>query len=135
MKTYAFTLEFNVRDYECDLTGVVNNANYQHYLEHARHVFLRQQGVDFADWYQRGISLVVVRIEIDYLFPLRSGDNFVIGVNPYKVSRLRFGFDQDIFRLPDEKPILAAKVIATAINSRGRPELPAELEAHFIQMG
>ena len=35
-----YNLRFIVRDYECDLQGVVNNANYQHYLEHARHEFL-----------------------------------------------------------------------------------------------
>ena len=33
-----------VRDYECDLQGIVNNAEYQHYLEHARHQFLRSVG-------------------------------------------------------------------------------------------
>jgi len=37
---YQNELEFEVRDYECDLQGVVNNANFQHYLEHARHKWL-----------------------------------------------------------------------------------------------
>ena len=34
---YIFTHEMKVRDYECDLQGIVNNANYQHYMEHSRH--------------------------------------------------------------------------------------------------
>ena len=36
---YIFELEMEVRDYECDLQGIVNNANYQHYTEHTRHAF------------------------------------------------------------------------------------------------
>ena len=33
---YQFDLEMKVRDYECDLQGIVNNANYQHYIEHTK---------------------------------------------------------------------------------------------------
>ena len=34
---YKFTHEMKVRDYECDLQGIVNNANYQPFMEHSRH--------------------------------------------------------------------------------------------------
>lgn len=128
MDNYRFKLNFEVRDYECDLSGIVNNAVYQHYLEHARHVYLKQQGIDFAELERRGISLVVIRIEMDFLYPLRSGDKFYVGLIPERVSRLRFGFRQDIYRLPDEKPILAARVVGTALNEKGRPRLPKEIQ-------
>lgn len=128
MKDYRFRLDFEVRDYECDLSGIVNNAVYQHYLEHARHLFLKKQGIGFAELERRGITLVVVRIEMDFLYPLRSGDKFFVGLNTERISRLRFGFLQDIYRLPDEKPILAAKVVGTALNEQGRPRLPKEIE-------
>ena len=32
MSQYIYELEMKVRDYECDLQGIVNNANYQHYI-------------------------------------------------------------------------------------------------------
>lgn len=127
MDNYRFCWDFEVRDYECDLTGIVNNANYQHYLEHTRHLYLKGQGVDFQSWHQRGITLVVVRIELDFLHSLKSGDRFWVGLNPYRISRLRLGFDQDIFRKPDNQPVLKAKVVASAVNQRGRPEVPGEL--------
>jgi acyl-CoA thioester hydrolase len=128
MPSDQFTLAFEVRDYECDLQGIVNNAVYQHYLEHARHVFLKQQGIDVAALARQGINLVVTRVEIDYLHPLRSGDLFLVGVSLERVSRLRFRFVQDVLRLPDQKPIISANVVGTAINDRGRPMLPPAID-------
>ena len=41
---YIFETKMEVRDYECDIQGIVNNANYLHYIEHTRHLFLRATG-------------------------------------------------------------------------------------------
>lgn len=131
MESYSFTLEMHVRDYECDIQGIVNNGVYQNYLEHARHVYLKQIGVDFAALAKQGVNLVVVRAELDYKFPLASGDTFVIGLNLKRESKLKFAFYQDIYRLKDNKLIMNAKVIGTALNERGRPEIPAELDRHL----
>ena len=127
-----FHHDFEVRDYECDLQGIVNNAVYQNYLEHARHVFLKSTGLDFAELATQGVNLVVVRIELDYLFPLRSGDRFRVSVATEPVSRLRFAINQQIHRLPDEKPILRGRVVASGIDSRGRPHLPKDLMARLV---
>jgi acyl-CoA thioester hydrolase len=128
MTDYQFELGFDVRDYECDFQGIVNNAVYQNYLEHARHRFLKQRGIDFMTLSSKGINLVVIRVEIDYLYPLRYADRFCVRLNLERVSRLRFAFLQDIYRVADNKPILRAKVIGTALNENGRPYLPKELE-------
>lgn len=131
MNNYQFKLTFEVRDYECDFQGIVNNAVYQNYLEHTRHIFLKERGLDFVELSRHGIDLVVIRVEIDYLYSLRPADRFYVGLNFERVSRLRFGFRQDIFRLPDEKPILQANVIGTSLNEAGRPFLPKELAGLF----
>lgn len=62
---YIYELKMKVRDYECDLQGIVNNANYQHYLEHTRHEFLLSTGVSFAALHEQGVDPVVARINID----------------------------------------------------------------------
>lgn len=124
---YDFSLEMSVRDYECDLQGIVNNGVYQNYLEHARHVFLKKVGVDFAAYAAQGIHLVVVRAELDYKSPLSSGDRFVVGLNLRRESKIRFAFYQDIYRLPEQSLVLNAKIIGTALNPRGRPEIPTHL--------
>jgi acyl-CoA thioester hydrolase len=129
MEGFEFRHEMEVRDYECDLQGIVNNGVYQNYLEHVRHLYLRSRGIDFADYARRGINLVVVRAELDYRHPLTSGDRFVVGLDLRRESRLRFAFLQKIRRLADGKTILDAKIIGTGIDARGRPSLPPELDA------
>ncbi|MDP8305828.1 MAG: acyl-CoA thioesterase [Candidatus Chlorobium antarcticum] len=131
MDGYRFELEMGVRDYECDMQGIVNNSVYQNYLEHARHEFLKEVGIDFGEYAKRGINLVVVRAELDYRFPLKSGDRFVVGLNLGRESVLRFAFYQDIVRLPCRKSVLRAKIIGTALNGSGRPEIPAHLASLF----
>jgi acyl-CoA thioester hydrolase len=128
MSDHPFKLELEVRHYECDFQGIVNNAVYQNYLEHARHSFLKQHDIDFIALSKQGINLVVIRAEIDYLYPLRTDDRFTVSVSMERVSRIRFAFLQDIDRLPDGKPILKARIIGTALNEAGRPYFPKELE-------
>jgi acyl-CoA thioester hydrolase len=122
-KEYIFRLEFSVRDYECDLQGIVNNANYQHYLEHARHEFLVSRGLSFASLHEEGTDLIVTRVEIDYKYPLRSRDKFVVTLNLRREGNARLVFEQQILRLPDEKLIVSAEV--TGISTKnGRPVKP-----------
>ncbi len=131
MGEQLFKLELEVRDYECDMEGIVNNAVYLNYLEHTRHAFLKHKGFDFAALTQKGIRLVVIRIEADYLYPLRSGDSFSVTANIERTSKLRFGFSQDIVRIQDNKPIMKAKVFCTSINAEGKPAYFKELEGLF----
>lgn len=128
---YAFTLGFKVRDYECDLQGVVNNSVYQNYLEHTRHEFLLSRNISFAELTRRGIHLVVVRVEIDYKMSLKSGDEFWIGLNVDRSSKVRGTFTQDLYRAHDQKLALAAKVEWTALNPKGRPFYAKELDGIF----
>jgi len=122
-----FQLDFKVRDYECDMQGIVNNAVYFNYLEHARHEFLLARGIDFAVLAREKINLVVIRAEMDYKASLQSGDRFVVTVCFEPVSKVRFGFRQQVIRLSDQKLMLDALVTGTALNERGRPFIPAAL--------
>ena len=128
-ESMSFRLEFKVRDYECDLQGIVNNGVYFNYLEHARHEYLLDKGIDFAKLTEDKIHLVVVRSEMDYKNSLTSGDRFVVEVSVERVSKVKFGFRQRVVRLSDEKVALEALVIGTALNERGRPFVLPEIAA------
>ncbi|HWK55630.1 MAG TPA: acyl-CoA thioesterase, partial [Hyphomicrobiales bacterium] len=120
-------LALSVRDYECDLQGVVNNAVYQHYLEHARHELLKANGIDFAALTRAGVDLVVVRAELDYKASLRPGDAFEVHTRLTRVSRVKFAFLQELRRVPDDRLILQAVITGVGVNDRGRPYLPPQL--------
>ena len=100
---YVFEMPIKVRDYEVDSQGIVNNANYQHYLEHTRHMFCEQAGVSFRAMHESGLDPVVRRIEIDYLRPLGLGDSMVSKIALYRQGPL-FVFRQDIFT-PGGEPV------------------------------
>lgn len=106
-KKYVFELEFKVRDYECDLQGIVNNANYLHYLEHTRHEYLIATGVSFAKLHEGGIDPVVARVNIAFKTPLRSGDEFICKLRVQREG-IKYIFYQDIYRKSDNKVVVKA---------------------------
>ncbi|MDH6306464.1 acyl-CoA thioester hydrolase [Parabacteroides sp. PF5-5] len=106
MKEYIYKLTIKVRDYECDLQGVVNNSNYQHYMEHTRHEFLESLGENFGVMHEKGVDAFVSRVDIQYKTSLRSGDSFVSCLNLSKEGP-KLVFYQDIYRASDM--VLAAK--------------------------
>ena len=133
---YAYELKMKVRDYECDMEGIVNNANYQHFMEHTRHEFLLEAGISFAEMLEQNIVSVVARITIDYKTPLRSRDEFISCLN-IKQEGIRYVFYQDIYRASDMK--LAAKgkvdVVCLVDGKLSRcPELEEKLKVHCPEL-
>ena len=111
---YTFELEDKVRDYECDLQGIVNNANYQHYFEHARHEFLLAHGVSFAQLHEEGCDAVVARVELAYKTSLRPGDEYLNKLC-VKQEGVKYVFHQAIFRKSDMKLCVKGKVESVAV--------------------
>ena len=109
MENYIYRLEMKVRDYECDIQGVVNNANYQHYLEHARHEFLEHIGGSFSQMHSQGFDPMVAKITMGYKRPLRGGDRFVVCINLQRKGA-KLIFIQDIYNLADGALVLKGEV-------------------------
>lgn len=112
---------FEVRDYECDIQGIVNNAVYQNYLEHARHQFIKSRGLDFAEITAQGIYLVLIKAELDYIQSMQSGDAFYIQSSIERVSKLKLNFLQKVHRTDNDQLILSAKMTVTSTTKEGKP--------------
>lgn len=115
---YVFETEMEVRDYECDIQGIVNNANYLHYTEHTRHLYLKSLGVSFAKLHDQGIDPVVTRMNLQYKAPLHNDDVFVSRLAIRKEG-LRYVFLQDIYRKEDNRLAFRATVeLVCLVNGR-----------------
>ncbi|MFP8967244.1 acyl-CoA thioesterase [Pokkaliibacter sp. CJK22405] len=102
------------------MQGIVNNAVYQNYMEHCRHEFIKSIDLDFARLTQEGIHVVVTRAELDYLMPLKSGDECTIVLRVSRMGRVRVIFEQEILN-PEGRTMVKGRFTCAAMTANGRP--------------
>ena len=124
----SFEIEMQVRDYECDIQGIVNNAVYQNYLEHARHAFLASQGISLTHLLEEKFCPVITRIDLEYLLPLQSGDSFSVQLWLTRLTRVKFQFFQQIQKIPSMQSTTRAQVIGTFLGPNDRPVMPENMK-------
>ncbi len=133
MERYVFSMDMMVRDYELDSEGIVNNANYLHYLEHTRHCFCAENGISFAEMQSRGIVPVLNKVEIEYKEPLQSGDLFESKLWLERKG-VRFVFHQDLFKKQTGEAVVKAVVSCVCLEDGrlGRGEILAKVFKDFL---
>ena len=130
---YQFELPIKVRDYETDSQGIVNNANYLHYLEITRHDFCEQAGTSVSAMQQQGLDPVVRKIEIEYISSLTLGDTMISRLRMHREGA-RFIFRQDIFNALNEAPVVRATVTIVCLEDGrlSRGDTLAEAFARYL---
>lgn len=130
-----FAYRMKVRDYECDVQGHVNNANYQHYFEVTRHELLEKVGLNFHELHLQGIDAVVSRVEIRYKASLLGMDEFNCTVHRIEREGVKYIFHQKIIRLSDNAVCAKAKIeVVNLVNGKlSQPEVFDEALAPYIQ--
>lgn len=113
---YVFGMHIKVRDYEVDSQGIVNNANYLHYLEMTRHDFCEEAGTTFREMQEQGIDPVVRKIEIEYISSLTLGETMESKLWMER-NGARFVFHQDIFHAVTGRPVVKALVTIVCLEN------------------
>lgn len=131
MNHYEQTIK--VRDYEVDSQGIVNNANYLHYLEITRHDFCEHAGTSFRTLQEQGLDPVVRKIEIEYLSSLTLGETMISRLTMERHGA-RFVFIQDIYNAASDLQVVHAIVTIVCLeNGRlSRGDLLAEAFKEYL---
>ncbi len=114
----TFETKIRVRDYETDAQGIVNNANYLHYLEITRHDFCEARGTSFRAMHEAGVDPVVRKIEIEYLSSLTMGDVMTSRLS-LRRKGARFLFTQDIYNASTGAHVVHA-LVTVVVLEQGR---------------
>jgi acyl-CoA thioester hydrolase len=118
-KKYLFETSVKIRDFECDMQGVVNNAYYHNLLEQVRTEFLESIDIDPKTWSrQLGVDFVVYETSIQYRAPLTAGETYRAGLTLSREGA-RFVFLQEFRSETDNSLCIKARVdVVIAIQER-----------------
>jgi len=98
-----------------DAGGVVYYGTYLKFLEEGRTELCLSCGVDTAALLRRGLSFVVVHVDIDYLASARYGDSLEVLSAVEKIGRSSIHFSQQICRAG--QVLAKARVVWACVNS------------------
>ncbi len=106
---------------ETDAMGVVYYAEYLHFFERSRSLFIRERGMSYAEVEERGIYLPVREASCRYRTPAHYDDQLSIQVGISQWKRASIKFIYDIYK--DDRFTLVATGFTehACVNKDGRP--------------
>lgn len=90
-----FTYERKINYYETDKMGIVHHSNYVRFLEETRVEWMEKAEMPFAKLEERGITIPVLGVNIEYKNHVTFDDTIIIRpfVKEYNGVRLVVGYD------------------------------------------
>jgi acyl-CoA thioester hydrolase len=118
------TLKIKIYYEDTDAGGVVYYANYLRYLERARTELLMENGINVAEYHNRGYLFAVVHVDIHYKKPAKLGEIIEVRTEIIEITNVTITLMQRVFR--DEMTLVEATVKLACLNTDGKPQrLPA----------
>ncbi|MCE9599415.1 MAG: acyl-CoA thioesterase [Spirochaetia bacterium] len=121
-----------VRSYEIDSLGHVNNAVYMNYFELGRIDFFKQLGFDLRAMFQSGITFVLAESHVKFRLPSFIDETLLIE-SELTVEKVRMRFSQIIRR--ESATIATGDNTLVTLDTRGRPTVPPADLIQRLQSG
>lgn len=111
-----------VRSHEIDVQGIVNNACYFNYFDHARTLHFLKIGIDWNELSKLGYNFVLVHSDITFIKSLKPFQTFYIETQSEIVSKLKLVFYQKIYCKENKSLICKSRnTLACVDTTRNKP--------------
>lgn len=119
----AFATRTQVMFYDTDCGGVVHNLAYLRWIEECRTKLATHEGIDYAAMASEGLYTVLVRHEIDYVFPAMLADEIETRGCIDEVEKASLWFRFEVRRVRDGRLCVKARQrLALVSMPSGRPQ-------------
>ncbi len=107
--------------YETDRMDIVHHSNYVRWLEEARVDLMEQAGCPFTVTESMGIVSPVLKVETEYKYPVRFGDEFEVRCTLTNFNGCRFELEYEIVNLTTNQLACKAKTSHCFTDTSLRP--------------
>lgn len=95
--------------YETDKMGVVHHSNYIRYLEEARSYWLMQEGMPFEKFEEKGITIPILAVNIEYKKHVTFADSILIEVFVKEYNGVRMKVEYKVTEEKTGKTVIKAE--------------------------
>jgi acyl-CoA thioester hydrolase len=118
-------LEIKIYYEDTDAAGVVYYANYLKYMERARTEFLKERGIDVAEYHKKGYLFAVVDADIHYKRPAKLGEIIDVTTEITEMTHVTITIKHQVLRM--DTLLVDATVRLACIDPNGKPQrIPPE---------
>lgn len=113
--------KLRVRFEETDTMQVVYYAKFLVWMEVGRISLLRDIGLEYRKWEEKGLGIPVVQAHADYHASARFDDEILVKTKVGNVGKTSIRFDNEIFKLPEMNLLCTGHTVHALIGKAGRP--------------
>lgn len=125
----VFIWSSEVRSYEIDYQGIINNALYFNYFDQTRVEHLAALGINWFELHDKDIDAVLIHVDMSIKASLSMFDKFYVTSKIEKLGRLRIIFHQKIFKSSDNTLISESTNTVVCVSRKTKkPIMPKEIE-------
>lgn len=115
----AHSIDVKIYYEDTDAGGIVYHANYLRYLERARTEYLKEKGIDVAEYHNKGIFFAVVHVDIYFKKPAKLGDTIKVTTELHELKKASITVSNKIIK--DGVTLVEALITFACLNKDYKP--------------